>query len=182
MKRWTDDMADWRLRQENLARPFPYVYPQMPPRLRRCCAFTRTLLLLEWGCLILMALSGAALCGVLLVRGEGAFSACWDGSALFALGTAAFVLSIPLGAVCRALRHTPKFFWRCPCCGLPFSYYAPPFLGMDVLRAADCVYAMKDRRIRYVKPKFCPLVVPSLCPECGAKFFRVPEDFPAGKE
>ena len=117
MKRWTDDMADWRLRQENLARPFPYVYPQMPPRLRRCCAFTRTLLLLEWGCLILMALSGAALCGVLLVRGEGAFSACWDGSALFALGTAAFVLSIPLGAVCRALRHTPKFFWRCPCCG-----------------------------------------------------------------
>ena len=48
-------MTDWRLRQENLARPFPYVYPQMPPRLRRCCAFTRTLLLLEWGCLILMA-------------------------------------------------------------------------------------------------------------------------------
>ena len=172
MKRWTDDMADWRLRQENLARPFPYVYPQMPPRLRRCCAFTRTLLLLEWGCLVLMVLSGAALCGVLLVRGEGAFSACWDGSALFALGTAAFILSIPLGAVCRALRHTPKFFWRCPCCGEPFPYYAPPPLrGGDELKREACLYDMEHLRIRYVKRRFCPLVVPSVCPACQCKFF-----------
>ena len=42
--------------------------------------------------------------------------------------------------------------------------------------------AIQGLHIKYVKPKFCPLVVPSLCPECGAKFFRVPEDFPAGKE
>ena len=26
-----DDIANWRLQQENTLKPFPYVFPQMPP-------------------------------------------------------------------------------------------------------------------------------------------------------
>lgn len=179
MKR--DDMADWRLRQENLAKPSPYVYPQMPPRFRRCRVFMRTLFLLEWSGVILMALSGLILCGVLLACGGEAFDSRLRGSALFALLSAGFMLSVPLALACRALRRTPRHFWRCPCCGLALPYYAPPLRGLDELREADCVYAMEHLRIRYVRPSCCPLILPSECPVCRAKFFGVPEGLSAGE-
>lgn len=50
MKRPTDDIANWRLQQENTSKPFPYVFPQMPPRFRRCCAFAKAVFLIQWGC------------------------------------------------------------------------------------------------------------------------------------
>ena len=46
----TDDIANWRLQQENRSKPFPYVFPQMPPRFRRCCAFAKAVFLIQWGC------------------------------------------------------------------------------------------------------------------------------------
>ena len=49
MKRNSDDFADWRIQQENLAKPFPYVFPQMPPRFRWCCAFAKVMFLIQWG-------------------------------------------------------------------------------------------------------------------------------------
>ena len=36
MRKPTDDIANWRLQQENTSKPFPYVFPQMPPRFRLC--------------------------------------------------------------------------------------------------------------------------------------------------
>ena len=39
MKKATDDIANWRLQHENMSKPFPCVFPQMPPRFRRCRRF-----------------------------------------------------------------------------------------------------------------------------------------------
>lgn len=50
MKRHMDDIANWRLQQENTSKPFSYVFPQMPPRFRRCCAFAKAVFLIQWGC------------------------------------------------------------------------------------------------------------------------------------
>lgn len=59
MKKTTDDMAVWRLRQENMSKPFPYVFPHMPPRFICCCGLIRALFLIEWGCMFALVLSGA---------------------------------------------------------------------------------------------------------------------------
>ena len=50
MRKPTDDIANWRLQQENTSKPFPYVFPQMPPRFRRCCALAKAVFLIQWGC------------------------------------------------------------------------------------------------------------------------------------
>lgn len=174
-------MADWRLRRENLAEPFPYVYPRMPARFRWRRGAARILFLLEWGCVAVTALSGLALCGVFAARGGRLSGFRLHEGALSARLTAAFILSLLLRPVCRTLRRAPKFCWRCPRCGLPFPYYAPPFRGLDELREEDCLHAMRRLRIPYVKQRFCPLILPSECPECRAKFFELPEGFPGGE-
>lgn len=176
MKAWRDDVSDWRLRQENLAEPFPYVYPQMPPRFRRCRAFAGGLFLLEWGAVLTLVLGGAAGGGVMLLRGEAALLEGWAAVCMVLV----FFAALPLYFLSRLLRNTPKFFWRCPCCGLSFPYYAPPLRGLDTLKEADCVHMMEHLRVRYVKEKFCPLILPSACPECGAKFFDLPDGFSTG--
>lgn len=168
-------MTDWRLRQENLAEPFPCVYPRMPPRFRRCRAFARGAFLLEWGSVLAMILGSAVGGGGMLLQGEEALLEGWAAM----LTVLALFVSLPLYFLSRLLRNAPRFYWRCPRCGLPFPYYAPPPLrGMDVLREADCAYTMKRLRIKYVKEKFCPLIVPSECPECRAKFWDTPDALP----
>lgn len=167
MKRIIDDMAGWRLRQENQAKPFPYVFPQMPPRFRLCCGFARGLFLLEWGCIWALVLGGSAAVIVMLLRGTDALLEGWPERLLILL----FFVLLPLGVLCRFLRHTPGRFWRCPCCGKPFPYYAPPLRGRDELKREACLYELEQLRIRSVKKRFCPLVVPSVCPACRCKFF-----------
>ncbi|MDE6455256.1 MAG: hypothetical protein K2L38_04970 [Dysosmobacter sp.] len=71
MKREEDDSTAWRSRKENQIDLFPYVYPDMPPRFRRCHRFAQALFLLEWGSLF-------ALTAGLLLQG-GADS--WPGNA-----------------------------------------------------------------------------------------------------
>lgn len=166
MKKTMDDMASWRLRQENQEKPFPYVFPKMPPRFRLCCGFVRGLFLMEWGCIWALVLGGSAAGIVMLSRGkEALLERGLEGLTVF------FVL-LPLGFLCRCLRNTLGRFWCCPCCGEPFPYYAPPLLrGGDELKREACLYDMEHLRIRYVKRRFCPLVVPSVCPACQCKFF-----------
>lgn len=171
MKKETDDIANCKLRHRNNAEKFPYVFPQMPPRFRYYCVFARLLYLLEWGCCLLMILSGLVMLGFLGIGGKAAFDALLYENTWGAFLMVVFFASLVLGPVCRLLRHTPKFFWRCPCCGAHFPYYAPPLRGVDILKEADCFYSMKRLRIQYVKRKFCPLIVPSVCPECKCKFF-----------
>lgn len=70
MKREEDDFAAWRSQKENQANPFPHVYPDMPPRFRRCRRFTRTLFFLEWASLLAL-IAGLLLEGVvILFRGS----------------------------------------------------------------------------------------------------------------
>lgn len=111
----------------------------------------------------------------MLFRGKEALL---ENSAAFVLIAALFFVLLPLWFLCRWLRNTPKFFWHCPCCG-----YAPPLLrGMDDLKEADCLYSMEHLHIKYVKTKFCPLIIPSICPECKYKFFEIAGDFPTKGE
>ena len=176
MKRTADDIANWKLQQENMSKPFPYVFPQMPPRFRRYYGFTKVLFLMEWGCIWTVDFGVIMGGAVMLFRGAGAFR---EGSMALLMGLVLFV-PIPLYFLCRWLRNTPKHFWHCPCCGQPFPYYAPPLLrGSDELKEADCLYSMEHLRIKYVKTRFCPLIAPSVCPDCKCKFFDMGGDFPA---
>lgn len=173
MKKTTDDMAVWRLRQENMSKPFPYVFPHMPPRFVCCCGLIRALFLIEWGCMFALVLSGAA-AGTAALFGET--EAPLQGRTALLMGVVIFA-PVSLGILCRCLRNTPKFFWHCPCCGQPFPYYAPPFpRGMDVLKESGCLEQMEHLRIPYVKTRFCPLIVPSMCPECRCRFFSFPAE------
>lgn len=170
----TDDTAAWRLQQKNTSEPFPYIYPQMPPRFRHCRFFIQTLFLTEWGCIWMFVVGGSVAFALLLFRGGEAIL---EDSIAFLLIAAPFVVFLPLSFFCRWLRNAPKFFWRCSCCGHAFPYYAPPLLrGMDELKEADCLYSIERQRIKYVKTKFCPLIIPSVCPECKCKFFDMTDN------
>ena len=37
MKRETDDFTEWSRNRANRTKPYPYVFPRMPSRLRRRC-------------------------------------------------------------------------------------------------------------------------------------------------
>lgn len=58
---------------------------------------------------------------------------------------------------------------------MPFPYYAPSHYS-NVLKESDCLHEMEHLRIPYIKVKLCPLVVPSVCPECKTKFFEMTDD------
>ena len=156
-----DDLADWSLRQTNQAAPFPRVYPQMPPRFRRCCRWMRVGTLLELLFLLLFLLSVLGMCVLTLLKAEGTWPV-----------LSGALAALPLWWGFRLVRLTPKFFWHCPSCGQPFPYYAPLLRG-DVLREGDCQHEMEHLRIGYVRRKLCPLVVPSVCPRCREKFFQL---------
>lgn len=162
-----NDFEAWRELRENETKPFPYVYPQMAPRFRYCCIWLRALFLLEWCGISLMILAGTVGCVLLVVEPQA--------GQLFDLVGTAFVAGLVLFLICRLLRHSPRFFWHCPCCGTAFPYYAPSHYS-DVLKESDCLHKMEHLRIPYIRLKFCPLVVPSVCPECRAKFFEMTDD------
>lgn len=82
-----------------------------------------------------------------------------------------FFLAVPFG-------FTPKLFWLCPCCRHPFPYYVPT--RGDNLKEKDCLMAIEELHIKYAKRKFCPLIIPSVCPECRCKFFEMADDFKIG--
>ena len=93
MRRKLDDFSEWRRQQENQANPFPYVYPQMPPRFRRCYRFSRTLFLIEWGSSLLFAFGGVVAFVLMLFRAAGGqCSFCFDCCAV--LYTPAFMVSL----------------------------------------------------------------------------------------
>lgn len=160
-----DDFALWRMRQENISKPFPYVFPQMPPRFRRGRRFIQTLFLIE----------RVSACVLIFVGLMGAlFLFFQETERLSLIAGMAMILFLFIWLFCRLLRRTPKFFWHCPCCGFPFPYYAPHPRSSDDLKMADNLYLMERQHIEYVKTKFCPLAIPSVCPKCRRKFFDMP--------
>ena len=172
MKKAADDIVNWRLQQENLSKPFPYVFPQMPPRFRRCRRIVRALFLIEWGSIGLFVLGSMHVFFLMLLRGREVLL---ENSRFLRLAAALFLVLLPLSLLCRWLRNTPKLFWHCPCCGQPFPYYAPPLRGLDELKEAECLHSMEHLHMKYVKTRFCPLLFPSVCPECRCKFFEMAE-------
>lgn len=164
MKRFMDDIESWRLQQENISNPFPYVFPQMPPRFRWCRCFTQALFVVQWGTVLVQCL------GFILIIPLAFFL---SADVLRVMADLLFLL-MPLSFLARWLRHTARFFWRCPCCGQPFPYYAPDGKHEE-MREKDCYATLQQMRIGYVKTKPCPLVIPSICPGCKRKFFEMVE-------
>ena len=176
MKRSCDDIADWRLQQENRSKPFPYVFPQMPPRFRRCCAFAKAVFLIQWGCFAVFCLGSMVMFVPVVVFGKDMeWSVMTDHHPLLALLILIIAISLPLSFLAVSFGFTPKLFWRCSCCGYPFPYYVPT--RGDNLKGKECLMAIKGLHIQYAKPKFCPLIIPSVCPECRCKFFDMADDF-----
>lgn len=167
MRRSVDDFDEWREQQENASKTFPYVYPQMPPRFQRCCRWFKALFLLEWCGIILLILGGAVGCVLIVVEPQA--------EQLIDFGGTTCAAGVVLSLTCRLFRRAPRFFWHCPHCGAAFPYYAPSHYS-DVLKEEDSLHQMDHLRIPYIKIKFCPLVVPSVCPECKSKFFKIPDD------
>lgn len=176
MKREEDDFAAWRRQQENRATPSSYVYPQMPPRFRWCRRFAQTLFVVELGAFFVLCFMGLIAVPIVLIQGEARFLDSW----IFPLMEPLLFTFLPLGFLCRWLRHTAKPLWHCPCCGQPFPYYAPDGRHEE-MREKECYYTLWQMRIGYVKTKLCPLVIPSECPSCRRKFFDI-EDGVTGNE
>ena len=176
MKKNGDDIANWRLQQENKSKPFPYVFPQMPPRFRRCCAFAGAVLLIRWGCFAVMCICGMVLFIPVVIWGRNMeMSAMIENEPFLAFFIAAYAMSLLIFFAAVPLGFTPRLFWRCPCCGHPFPYYVPT--RGDNLKEKECLLDIKGQHIRYAKLKFCPLILPYVCPECKCRFFDMADDF-----
>ncbi len=176
MKKPTDDIVNWRLQQENTVKPFPYVFPQMPVWFRRCCVFAKTVFLIQWGCFALFCLCSMVLFVPVIVFGKDVdLSAMTDHYPFLVLLVLVMAISLLLFFLGVLFGFTPKLFWRCPCCRHPFPYYVPT--RGDNLKEKDCLMAIEGLHIKYVKPKFCLLIIPSVCPECRCKFFEMADDF-----
>ena len=176
MKKNGDDIANWRLQQENKSKPFPYVFPQMPPRFRRCCAFAGAVLLIRWGCCAVLCICSMVLFIPVVIWGRNMeMSAMIENEPFLAFFIAAYAMSLLISFAAVPLGFTPRLFWRCPCCGHPFPYYVPT--RGDNLKEKECLLDIKGQHIRYAKLKFCPLIIPSVCPECKCKFFDMADDF-----
>ena len=180
MKKPTDDTANWRLQQENnTSKPYPYVFPQMPPRFRRCCAFMKAVFLIQWGCFTAFCLGSMVLLVSVIVLGRGTeWGVITDNHWFLAFLILVTAISFLLSFLAVPLGFAPRLFWRCPCCGHPFPYYVPT--RGDNLKEKDCLMDIEGLHIKYVKQKFCPLIVPSVCPECKCKFFEMADNFIAG--
>ncbi len=164
MKKEWDDMQGWMTQQDNRAEPFFYTYPELPPRFHRWRSISRFL------CLARLWVGNAALLGLLAV---GALH--WLFGRPISDGTLAvfvllFGLSFILWWVFRLLQMTPRLYWHCPVCRERFPYYKPVRYS-DRLVGEDCLRELKFRRIPYIQPKSCSLILPSECPYCGKKFF-----------
>ena len=172
MKKVTDDFLSWQVQQENISKPFPYVFPQMPPRFRRCCTFMKTIFLMQGVCFAVFCICGMMLFIPTVIWNKNMeISAIIENKPFLAFFIVAVALSLPIFFVAVLFGFTPKLFWRCPCCRHPFPYYVPT--RGDNLKEKECLLTIKGQHIKYAKLKFCPLIIPSVCPECKCKFFEM---------
>ena len=169
MKKEQDDMREWMTQRANRAQPFSYTYPELPPRFRRWCGISRFLCLAEFWSGNIAALSLLVMGVLHWLLGRPAS----DGTlAVFALLSGLFFV---LWWAFRLLRLTPRLYWHCPVCRERFPYYKPARYSVHLAKE-DCLRELKFRRIPYVQPKFCSLILPSECPYCGKKFFAYREE------
>lgn len=158
-----------------MSKPFPYVFPQMPPRFRRCCAFAKAVFLIQWGCFAVSCFGSVVMFFPVIIFGrETELSAMTDSNPLLALLALVVTASLLLFFLAVPFGFTPRLFWHCPCCRYLFPYRVPT--RGDNLRGKECMRAIEGRHIKYAKLTFCPLIIPSVCPECKAKFFDMADD------
>lgn len=154
----------YRLRQQNLLEPCPWVFPKLSPAIRPAAARNRRVFLLQWGSF------GVSLAGIFAAWATNRFT---GGSSSLAAGAAALLL-LPVSFLCRLLRRILR--WRCPCCGTDFPREVPDGRSFR-LEGAELLAELRLRRIPWRKLAGSPLYLPASCPFCGKKFF-VTEDEP----
>ena len=103
------------LRVTLIGTPSSYVYSRMPPLFRWCRRFAQTLFVVEWGAFFVLFFMGLIAVPIVLIQGEARFLDSW----MFPLMEPLLFTFLPLGFLCRWLRHTAKLLWHCPCCGQP---------------------------------------------------------------
>lgn len=169
MKRKDDDFQEWCIQREHRAEPYPCPYPGTPPRLRWRVRAGRGLYVLWLGSWLLW-LGSLLASSPFMVLG-------WNlpPAPLAVLGLIGPFVCL----LCSLLRRTPRLFWRCPWCGQPFPYYTPG--RGDTLKNRACLHRLDDLHMFHHKPRLCPLVVPSECPQCRKKYYRPPEDGAPGQ-
>ena len=97
MKWSTDDFSNWQTQQENMSKPSPYVFPQMPPQFRRCCAFMKTVFLIQWGCFAVLCICGMVLFIPIVIWGKNTeMSAMIENAPFLAFFIVAFAISLPI--------------------------------------------------------------------------------------
>ena len=171
MKKADDDFSNWRLQQENMSKPFPYVFPQMPLRFRRCCTFMKTVFLIQWICFAAFCICSIVLFIPVVISGKNMEISAIENKPLLTFFIVAAAISLSITFIAVPFGFTPKLFWRCPCCGQPFPYYVST--RGDNLKEKECLLIIKRQHIKYAKLKFCPLIIPSACPECNRRFFEI---------
>ena len=128
MRKPTDDIANWRLQQENTSKPFPYVFPQMPPRFRRCCAFAKAVFLIQWGCFAASCVCSMVLFIPVVIWGRN-------------MGLGAMIENKPfLAFFIVGLLYHFRFF-----CGCSVWIYPKTFLAVSLLRASISVLCSDTR-------------------------------------
>ena len=147
----------------------------MPPRFRRCCALAKAVFLIQWGCFAVSCVCSMVLFIPVVIWGRNmGMSAMIENRPFLAFFIVVAAISLLIFFAAVPFGFTPKLFWRCPCCGHPFPYYVPT--RGDNLKEKECLRNIEWRHIKYVKLKFCPLIIPSVCPECKCKFFEMADD------
>ena len=121
MKRATDDFSNWRLQQKNMSKPFPYVFPQMPPRFRRCCAFMKTVFLIQWGCFAVFCICGMVLFIPIVIWGKNMeMSAMIENAPFLAFFIVAFAISLQIFSRLLRLNLLQNFFGGVLAAGIHF--------------------------------------------------------------
>ena len=111
MRKNRDDIANWRLQQENKSKPFPYVFPQMPPRFWRCCAFAKAVLLIRWGCFAVFCICSMVLfIPVVIWDRNMEMSAMIENEPFLAFFIGAYAMSLLISFAAVLLGFTPNFF------------------------------------------------------------------------
>lgn len=111
MRKPTNDIASWRLQQENTSKPYPYVFPRIPLRFRWCCAFAKAVFLIQWGCFAAFCVCSMVLFIPVVIWGRNmGLSAMIENKPFLAFFIVVAAISLPIFCGCSVWIYSKTFF------------------------------------------------------------------------
>lgn len=157
-----DYLKKWRIQKNNEAQDFTYFFPKLPLFLRIQRAINRSLVLLQ---IFFATVFILGLC----VSGVDEYFFNIEQPMLLEIT----IFSMPMTIICILLRTIQSLIiWRCPYCGIGFPYYSAG-RRVRILKRKSVLYQMEGLKIEYDEPWCCSLVLPSVCPNCRKKFYKI---------